>query len=269
MAGFLFAYSGYFLTGPWQCKEFKPSRRQCVKPSASMKISNLLPVLALSLAPLPALAIPQPHRAPATCPDATEQAPQAPAKSYTVEVPNPGLPPEAIAALQKVAVPVPPMDTPLAANPRVVLETSKGDITLELNSKAAPLHVRSFVYLVNSGFYNGVTFHRFADLTGDGGNIIQGGDPLSKSAETREFAGLGGPGYKVPLEISNLKHDALTIAAARSQDPNSAGSQFYICQAPVHFLDEQYTVFGKVVDGKDAALKLRQDDTIKSARVLK
>ena len=183
--------------------------------------------------------------------------------------PDPGLPAELVTALKKVALPVPPMDTPVAANPRVVLETSQGAITLELNSKAAPLHVRSFVYLVNKGFYNGVSFHRFADLTGDGGNIIQGGDPLSKSAETRQFAGVGGPGYKIPLEISDLKHDALTIAAARSSDPDSAGSQFYICQAPVHFLDGQYTVFGKVVAGQDAALKLRQDDTIKSARVLK
>ena len=234
-----------------------------------MKTSKLLPLLALSLAVVPALAVPKPRRAPAICPDATEQTPKTPAKSYSVELPDPGLPPEIVAALKKMALPTPPLDTPLAANPRVVLETSKGAITLELNGKAAPLHVRSFVYLVNSGFYNGVSFHRFADLTGDGGNIIQGGDPLSKSPDTRQFAGVGGPGYNVPLEISDLKHDALTIAAARSSDPDSAGSQFYICQAPVHFLDGQYTVFGKVVDGQDAALKLRQDDTIKSARVLK
>ncbi|RYX81983.1 peptidylprolyl isomerase [bacterium] len=180
-----------------------------------------------------------------------------------------GLPPQAAAALKKLSVPTPPASTPVSAKPRIVLETSKGPITLELNRAAAPLHVRSFVYLVRRGFYNGTRFHRFADLTGSGGNIIQGGDPLSKNAATRQFAGIGGPGYEVPLEISNLKHDAMTIAAARSSNPDSAGSQFYICQAPVHFLDNQYTVFGKVIAGQAAAKKLRQGDYIKTARVTK
>ncbi len=173
------------------------------------------------------------------------------------------------AVSKKYSVPSPPLSTKLSAKPRVVLETTKGPITLELNKAAAPLHVRSFVYLVRRGFYNGTRFHRFADLTGTGGNIIQGGDPFSKSASTRQLAGQGGPGYEIPLEISGLKHDKLTIAAARSNDPDSAGSQFYICQAPVHFLDGQYTVFGKVVAGQAAALKLRQGDSIKSARVIK
>ncbi|RYX81980.1 peptidylprolyl isomerase, partial [bacterium] len=195
--------------------------------------------------------------------------PETPAKTYRRSVANPAMPAELTAALKKVEVPTPPLDTPLPANPRVVFDTTKGPITLELNSAAAPLHVRSFLYLVGLGFYDGVTFHRFADLTGDGGNIIQGGDPLSKSADTREFAGIGGPGYEIPLEISDLKHDELTLAAARSSNPDSAGSQFYICQAPVHFLDKQYTVFGKVVEGQDAAKKLRQDDSIKTARLVK
>ncbi|BCM91446.1 putative peptidyl-prolyl cis-trans isomerase [Abditibacteriota bacterium] len=204
--------------------------------------------LALLLAAIPALAAPKAyHRAPV----------------------EPGFPPQAAAALKKYSLPSPTMSTAIPAKPRVVLETTKGPITLELNKAAAPLHVRSFVYLVRRGFYNGTQFHRFADLTGQGGNIIQGGDPLSKSASTRQFAGVGGPGYEVPLEISNLKHDKLTIAAARSSNPDSAGSQFYICQAPVHFLDGQYTVFGKVVAGQAAALKLRQGDSIKSARVIK
>lgn len=205
-------------------------------------------VVALSLAALPALAAPKTYR-------------RAPVER--------GLPSQAAAALKRLALPSPTLSTPLPAKPRVVLETTRGPITLELNRAAAPLHVRSFVYLVRRGFYNGTRFHRFADLTGAGGNIIQGGDPLSKTAATREFAGVGGPGYEVPLEISTLKHDKLTIAAARSSDPDSAGSQFYICQNPVHFLDGQYTVFGKVVAGQSAALKLRQGDAIKSARVVK
>lgn len=214
----------------------------------SMNRSKISLALALSIAALPVLAAPKAYR-------------RAPAE--------PGLPPQAAAALKRLSVPTPPKSTVVSAKPRVVLQTTKGPITLELNRAAAPLHVRSFVYLVRRGFYNGTRFHRFADLTGTGGNIIQGGDPLSKSASTREFEGLGGPGYEVPLEISNLKHDKLTLAAARSNDPNSAGSQFYICQGPVHFLDGQYTVFGKVVAGQAAALKLRQGDSIKTARVIK
>ncbi len=177
--------------------------------------------------------------------------------------------PEVSAALQRFSVPPPPASLQVSARPRVVLQTTKGPITLELNKGAAPLAVRSFVYLAKRGFYNGTRFHRYADLTGQGGFIIQGGDPATKSPSTAQFAGVGGPGYEVPLEISGLKHDKLTIAAARSSDPNSAGSQFYICQAPVHFLDGQYTVFGKVVAGQSAALALRKGDSIKSARVIK
>ena len=82
------------------------------------------------------------------------------------------------------------------------------------------------------------------------------------------YKGLGGPGYNVPLETSDLKHDKLVIAAARSNDPDSAGSQFYITQGATHFLDGQYTVFGKVVEGGDVALKLQQDDKLISAKVL-
>lgn len=213
-----------------------------------MTIQRSLSLFALGLTlALPALAAPTYRRAPV----------------------EPRLPAQAKAALKRVALPSPPSSLAVSARPRVVLQTTKGPITLELNKSAAPLHVRSFVYLVKRGFYNGTKFHRFADLTRQGGNIIQGGDPLSKSASTSQFAGVGGPGYEVPLEISNLKHDKLTIAAARSSDPNSAGSQFYICQAPVHFLDGQYTVFGKVVAGQSAALALRQGDSIKSARVVK
>jgi cyclophilin family peptidyl-prolyl cis-trans isomerase len=190
-------------------------------------------------------------------------------KTYKAVDPQPGLPAEVIEALKKLALPTPPLDTPLPDNPKVVFHTSKGDITFALDAKAAPLHVRSFLYLVNKGFYDGITFHRYADLTGDGGYIIQGGDPLTKTEATRDFAGVGGPGYQVPLELSDLKHDKFALAAARSRNPDSAGSQFYICQAPVHFLDGNYTVFGKVVDGENAALQLRQGDVIKSATVAK
>ena len=177
--------------------------------------------------------------------------------------------PQVSPALNRFSVPTPPASLQVSARPRVVFQTSRGPITLELNKSAAPLQVRSFVYLVKRGFYNGTKFHRYADLTGGGGFIIQGGDPSTKSASLSQFAGQGGPGYETPLEISSLKHDKFAIAAARTSDPNSAGSQFYICQAPVHFLDGQYTVFGHVVAGQGAALALRQGDAIKSARVVK
>jgi peptidyl-prolyl cis-trans isomerase B (cyclophilin B) len=171
-------------------------------------------------------------------------------------------------------VPPPPKDMKVPDKARVRLLTSKGPITVELNGKEAPLHVKSFLYLAKRGFFDGTRFHRFADLmqgSGTPGRIIQGGDPLSKKEETRAQAGTGGPGYQIPRERNALKHDRLVIAAARSDDPDSAGSQFYITQDPVYFLDttgDGYTVFGKVVEGQANALKLRQDDELKSATVL-
>jgi cyclophilin family peptidyl-prolyl cis-trans isomerase len=185
-----------------------------------------------------------------------------------------GAPPELAekyrAAMKKVALKPPPLDTPLAEKVRLTIDTNRGPITVELDSKAAPLQVRSFVYLAGKGFFDQTKFHRYADLLGNGkGYIIQGGDPMTKSPSTANFAGMGGPGYEVPREFNNLKHEKLVIAAARSQDPDSAGSQFYITQAPVEFLDQGdgYTVFGKVVEGQSAAMKLRQNDVIKSVKL--
>ncbi|MDF2440406.1 MAG: peptidyl-prolyl cis-trans isomerase [Abditibacteriota bacterium] len=188
------------------------------------------------------------------------------------EVP-PGAPADVAQAMSSTKVPPPPM-TVVPATVRVRLVTSKGPIVLALNGKAAPNHVRSFTYLSRRGFYNGTIFHRYADLlegSGQKGPIIQGGDPLSRNPQTAAYAGTGGPGYQVPRERNNLKHDKLVIAAARSSDPDSAGSQFYITQAPVYFLDEGdgYTVFGKVVEGASNALKLAQGDKIVRAEVLK
>jgi cyclophilin family peptidyl-prolyl cis-trans isomerase len=188
----------------------------------------------------------------------------------------PGAPADMVAAVNAVKVPPPPTSMKVADKVRVRLQTSSGPVTLELNGKAAPLHVKSFVYLAQRGFFNGTVFHRHADLLqgspdGKSGFIIQGGDPLSKKAQTSQFSGQGGPGYQIPRERNSLKHDKLVIAAARTQDPDSAGSQFYITQAPVEFLDEGdgYTVFGKVVEGAANALKLTEGAEIKSVQVLK
>ena len=192
-------------------------------------------------------------------------------KTYRKAAMPPGAPPDYVAAMKKAAAPMPPQDFKVADRPRLKVTTNKGSFTLQLNAKEAPLHTKSFVYLAKRGFYDGTVFHRHADLTEQGGFIIQGGDPLSKTAATRQYAGLGGPGYEVPREHNKLTHEKLVIAMARSTDPDSAGSQFYITQAAVPFLDEGdgYTVFGKVTEGSDVALKLSQDDTIKKIELLK
>ncbi|HEX9997743.1 MAG TPA: peptidylprolyl isomerase [Abditibacterium sp.] len=212
-----------------------------------------------------------PAEAPATAPEPTKT--YKVKKAADIEL-GPGAPPATVekyrAAMEKAAVEPPPLDTKIADKVLVVLNTSRGAVTVELDSKAAPLHVRSFVYLAEKGFFNNTKFHRHADLSGDGkGFIIQGGDPLSKAPATASFAGMGGPGYEIPREFNALKHDKLVIAAARSNDPDSAGSQFYITQGPVNFLDEGYTVFGKVVEGAGFALRLRQNDVIKTAELKK
>ena len=128
--------------------------------------------------------------------------------------------------------------------PVAVIETNMGAMTIELYPDVAPKHVANFIKLAESGFYNGLTFHRVIP-----GFMIQGGDPAGN--------GTGGPGYTIPAEISNLKHIRGSIAMARRSDnPNSSGSQFYICLAPQPHLDGQYTIFGQVTSGMDIADKI-------------
>ncbi len=178
---------------------------------------------------------------------------------------RPGMPPEAVSALDKVKVSPPPAGkAPKSAKVRLV--TSKGPIVVELNGEAAPLHVKSFLHLSKMGFYDKTVLHRY-----EPGFVIQGGDPLTKNPALKEYAGIGGPGYQVRRERNKLKHDAFVFAAARSQDPDSAGSQFYITLASAPFLDEGdgYTVYGKVVEGSDNVLKLRADDKLNKVEILK
>jgi peptidyl-prolyl cis-trans isomerase B (cyclophilin B) len=115
------------------------------------------------------------------------------------------------------------------------LQTNKGPIRLTFFPEVAPGHVKNFLALARIGFYNGVTFHRVIK-----GFMIQGGCP--------EGTGTGGPGYKIPAEFNKTPHEAGTLSMARTNDPNSAGSQFFICLEPQPGLDRQYTVFGKVLD---------------------
>jgi cyclophilin family peptidyl-prolyl cis-trans isomerase len=194
------------------------------------------------------------------------------AKTYKViDEAQPGMPSEAVAGLKKVKVPPPPATLKVADKQRVRLVTSKGTIVVELNPKAAPLHARSFAYLSGRKFFDGTVFHRY-----EPGFVIQGGDPLTKDAKLKEFYGVGGPGYQVPREFNDLKHEQFVLSAARSSDPDSAGSQFYITLAAANFLDQDqaqdgvgYTVFGKVLSGGDVVLKLRAGDKLQSATLVK
>jgi peptidyl-prolyl cis-trans isomerase B (cyclophilin B) len=131
-----------------------------------------------------------------------------------------------------------------------VIETTHGTIKLEFFEDKAPGHVKNFKDLVNKNFYDGTTFHRVIP-----GFMIQGGDPNSKS-DNRSSHGSGGPGYSIDAEFNDVKHERGVLSMARSQDPNSAGSQFYICVKDSFFLDGQYTAFGKVIEGMDVADKI-------------
>jgi cyclophilin family peptidyl-prolyl cis-trans isomerase len=139
-----------------------------------------------------------------------------------------------------------------------VIKTEKGDIVAELYGKDAPLTVANFVKLAQKKFYNGLTFHRVE--TDKGFQLIQGGCPLGN--------GTGDPGYSIKLEIAdNLKHVEGALAMARSQDPDSAGSQFYITNCAIAQLDGDYAVFGKVVKGLEVSKKIQEDDEIISITI--
>jgi peptidyl-prolyl cis-trans isomerase B (cyclophilin B) len=136
----------------------------------------------------------------------------------------------------------------------VVIETTLGNITIQLNDSAAPKHSANFRKLAKDGYYDSTTFHRVIPNF-----MIQGGDPNSKNGE-RQTHGMGGPEYRIDAEIG-LSHDRGVIAAARQGDQinpqkMSNGSQFYITVVPTTFLDGQYSVFGKVVEGMDVADKI-------------
>ncbi len=131
-----------------------------------------------------------------------------------------------------------------------VIETVHGTIKLELFEDKAPGHVKNFKELAGKNFYDGTAFHRVIP-----GFMIQGGDPNSKS-ENRSQHGSGGPGYSIDAEFNDTKHVRGVLSMARSQDPNSAGSQFFICVNDAFFLDGEYTAFGRVIAGMDVADKI-------------
>jgi len=127
----------------------------------------------------------------------------------------------------------------------VVIETKFGDIELKLFPDIAPGHVENFLKLTKSGFYDGTIFHRVIP-----GFMIQGGDPNSKGSD-KSTHGTGGPGYAIDAEFNDKPHVRGALSMARSRDPDSAGSQFFIVVKKSSFLDHQYTVFGEVISGMD------------------
>jgi len=132
---------------------------------------------------------------------------------------------------------------------RAIIETKFGEIELEFLSDKAPGHVKNFVDLAKKGFYDGTTFHRVIP-----GFMIQGGDPNTKDVQaSRSRHGTGGPGHTVKAEFNDTPHKRGVLSMARSRDPNSAGSQFFICVADASFLDRQYSAFGRVVRGMEVA----------------
>ena len=137
----------------------------------------------------------------------------------------------------------------------VTITTNKGVITAELYTDKAPITTSNFIDLAQNNFYDGLTFHRY-----EPGFVIQGGDPLG--------TGTGGSDKRIPLEVHpELTHVEGVLAMARSSDPNSARSQFYITLAPAHFLDGSYAVFGKVTSGMDVVKELRAGDTMTTIEV--
>lgn len=160
-------------------------------------------------------------------------------------------------------------------NEVAVIVTSKGTVRVQLAGNDAPIHVGNFVELAQKGFYDNLKFHRYVPNF-----VIQGGDPNTRDLDTDQviaaadnpFSGLGtgGPGYTIKEEYTvnpHNSHEDGALSMARSQNPNSAGSQFYLCLGAQHFLDPNYTVFGQTIEGKDVIKQLRVGDVIESITI--
>lgn len=137
-----------------------------------------------------------------------------------------------------------------------IIKTSEGEIHLKFWSDVAPGHVENFKKLAQQGFYDGTCFHRVIKNF-----MIQGGDPLTKEESQQRRWGTGGPGYQIKAEFNDKPHVRGVLSMARSSDPNSAGSQFFICHADARFLDRQYTAFGQLIKGDEVLEKIATTQT--------
>ena len=127
-----------------------------------------------------------------------------------------------------------------------IIKTTAGELVVEFWTDVAPRTVENFKKLARQGFYDSTAFHRIVK-----GFMIQGGDPLTRDAQAEGRWGTGGPGYQINAEFNDKAHVRGVISMARSQNPDSAGSQFFICLADARFLDRQYTAFGRLIKGDD------------------
>ncbi len=137
------------------------------------------------------------------------------------------------------------------SNEVAVIKTTAGEMTLEFWPDVAPKTVENFKTLAKKGFYDGTAFHRIVK-----GFMIQGGDPLTKNPAREDDWGTGDPGYKIKAEFNDKSHQRGVISMARSQHPDSAGSQFFICLGNASFLDKNYTAFGQLIAGDDVLGKI-------------
>lgn len=144
----------------------------------------------------------------------------------------------------------------MAENEVAVIKTSEGEMVVEFWPEVAPKTVENFKKLAREHFYDGTAFHRVIK-----GFMIQGGDPLTKDESAEGRWGTGGPGYQVKAEFNEKSHSRGVISMARSQDPNSAGSQFFICHQDSKFLDRQYTTFGQLIKGEEVLDKIATTET--------
>lgn len=153
------------------------------------------------------------------------------------------------------------------------IKTSKGTVRVQLAGADAPIHVGNFVELAQKGFYDNLKFHRYVP-----GFVIQGGCPNTRELDPEQVKaagpwsglGTGGPGYCIKQEYTtnpNNTHEDGALAMARSQNPDSAGSQFYLCLGAQHNLDSGYTVFGQTIEGKDVIAQLRVGDVIETIEI--
>jgi peptidyl-prolyl cis-trans isomerase B (cyclophilin B) len=137
-----------------------------------------------------------------------------------------------------------------------IIKTSLGTMVVEFYPDVAPNHVANFKKLARSGFYDGQCFHRVIN-----GFMIQGGDPNTKDKNAKDTWGMGGPGYTINAEFNSKHHARGILSMARTSDPNSAGSQFFICHGDCGQLDNQYTVFGNLIKGFDVLDKIASTPT--------
>jgi cyclophilin family peptidyl-prolyl cis-trans isomerase len=185
--------------------------------------------------------------------DTPTPASASPSPAFTGTAPATPSPQKKETPVRKTYSAPPAMTIDVSKKYTATIATSKGSIKLQLLPEVAPNTVNSFVFLAREGYFDGLTFHRVEDW------VIQGGDPTG--------TGGGGPGYTLKAEFNATKHVPGTLAMARTNDPNSAGSQFYIVKQEASWLDGGYTVFGQTIEGLDVVSRIARGDVMQKVTI--